>query len=134
MWYRPVGLPDFLDNDQVFVGTFSNLFASHVLTLRRMCGSNSFKTVKSNVGGHISNNRGEAHGGYTMAGPLPSWKADRKLFGGNNPSNPLLMTIDFILNAVKEKIPGYKTNRMLYVDKVGFVLTYNDYVQSPTLI
>ena len=69
-----------------------------------------------------------------MAGPLPSWKADRKLFGGNNPSNSTLITIDFILNAVKERIPGYETNRMLYVDKVGFVLMYKDYVQSPPLI
>ena len=68
-----------------------------------------------------------------MAGPLPSWKADKRLFGGNQTSNATLMTIDFILNAVKERIHGYETNRMLYVDKVGFVLTYKDYVQSPHL-
>ena len=47
VWHCPHSLPKYLDKQQVMVGTFSNLFASHVLSLRRLARSNSFTTAKS---------------------------------------------------------------------------------------
>ena len=53
------------------------------------------------------------------------------MLGGEHGSNSTLATIETILASVRTLIPGYSTNRNLYTEKVGVVLTYQDYIQSP---
>lgn len=57
----------------------------------------------------------------------------RIFFSGYQTSNSTLMTIKLILRALKARIPAFATKHMLYTDKVGFVLTYKDYILSPHL-
>ena len=116
----------------MFVGTFSILFASHTLALRRLVQGSSFTTAKRNMHDEISNNIGPVNGAYCMSGPHKNWKNDNKLMlGGELGSNSVLHTIETILSSVKTKIPDFTTNRNLYTEKVGVVMTYKDYVQSP---
>ena len=68
---------------------------------------------------NISNNRGSPHGGYCIAGPVENWKAN-SMFGGKHASNPVLITIDFIFNAVRERIKVFENVRNHYVEKVRF--------------
>ena len=55
------------------------------------------------------------------------------MFGGKHASNPILITIDFILNAARERIKAFENDRNHYVEKVGIVLSYKDYIQTPHL-
>ena len=81
---------------------------------------------------NISNSRGSTHGGYLIAGPFEHWKAN-SMSGGKHASNPVLITIDFILNANREKIYAFENVRNHYIEKVGCVLTYKDYIHNPRL-
>ena len=131
-WHHPHWLPPYVGTTQVFVGTFSILFASHVLALRRLARGTAFSTAKRNMVASISSNTGPTHGAYSMSGPNKNWKSDNKLMlGGEHGSNSTLATIETILASVRTLIPGYSTNRNLYTEKVGVVLTYQDYIQSP---
>ena len=76
IFHQPYSLPSFVGNEQVYVATFSILFATQVLNLLRLEKSNHFVTVKKNIGSHISNNRGPSHGGYTISGRCSSEKLE----------------------------------------------------------
>ena len=134
VWHCPHSLPKYLDEQQVMVGTLSNLFASHVLSLRRLARSNSFTTAKSKMANTISNNRGTSHGGYTTSGPNKHWKNDNHaMLGGKEPANSTLMVIEFILKEVRSVIPEMETSGNQYVEKIAILMTYKDYVQTPHL-
>ena len=110
MFHYPNWLPQYINTEQVYVATFSILFATQVLNLRRLPQSNTFSTVKKNIGADITNNRGWSRGGYTISGrdALGSWKNEKqKMFGGEESSNSIIHTIEYILQAVKDKMPGY---------------------------
>ena len=53
------------------------------------------------------------------------------MLGGQHGSNLIITTIKTILASVKTQIPAFATNKNLYTEKVGVVMTYQDYVQSP---
>ena len=53
------------------------------------------------------------------------------MVGGKHASNPVLVTINSILNAVREKIKNFENGRNHYVEKVVFLLPYKDYIQTP---
>ena len=76
VFHHMYSLPSFLGTEKVYAATFSILFATQVINLRRISKSNHFVTVKKNIGSHISNNRGPSHGGYTISGRGSSknWK------------------------------------------------------------
>ena len=107
-----------------------------MLNLRRLAKSKSLVTVKKNIGAHISNNRGAFHGGYTISGRGGSqnWKTENPdMLGGKDSSNSILFTIEYILKVVKNRIPFHADCRSQYLDLVGFIVTYEDYVQTPHL-
>ena len=131
LWHHPAYLPPFLVTNQAMVGTFGSLFVSQVLCLCRLVVGSSFKTAKNNKM-NISNNRGSTHGGYCIVGPVENWKAT-SMFGGKHTSNPVLVTIDFILNAARGNICAFENVRNHYVEKVGFLVAYKDYIQTPQL-
>ena len=118
VWHRPHSLPKYLDEKQVIVGTFGNMFAFYVLSLCRLARSNSFTTAKSKMANDISNNRGTSHGGYTTSGPNKHWKNENHaMLGGREPANSTLMVIEFILNEVRSRIPETETSGNQYVEK-----------------
>ena len=80
----------------------------------------------------ISNNCCSPHGGYYIVGHVENWKAN-SMFGGKRESNPVLTTIDFMFNDVRKRIRVFENVRNHYVEKVVFVLTYKDYIQTPHL-
>ena len=134
VFHHPVWLPPYINTAQVYVATFSILFATQVLNLRRLPQSNTFSTVKKNIGADITNNRGRSRGGYTISGrdALGSWKNEKqKMFGGKESSNSIIHTIEYILQAVKDKMPGYSIT--MYQEMVGYIVTYEDYIQTPHL-
>ena len=134
VFHHPHFLPSFINSEQVYVATFSILFATQVLNLRRLPQSNTFSTVKKNIGADITNNRGRSRGGYTISGrdALGSWKNEKqKMFGGKESSNSIIHTIEYILQAVKDKMPGYSIT--MYQEMVGYIVTYEDYIQTPHL-
>jgi len=96
VFHHPYALPSFVGSEQVYVATFSILFATQVLNLRRLAKSKSFVTVKKNIGAHISNNRGASHGGYTISGRGGSqnWRTENPgMLGGKDSSNSIILRL-----------------------------------------
>ena len=110
MFHYPFWLPAYLNTEQVYVATFSILFARQVLILCRLPCASTLANVKKSVGGDINNNRGVPHGGYTISGRGASqnWKTENPvMFGGKDSSNSIIHTIEYILKAIKQRIPEY---------------------------
>ena len=96
------------------MATFSILFATHVLNLHRLDKSNHVFTVKKNICGNISNNRGPSHGGYTISGRGSSknWKTENPgMIGGKESYNSIIFTFEYILKPVKDRMPFHSTCR-----------------------
>ena len=94
------------------MGTFRILFATQVLNLLRLAKSNYFVTDKKNICGHISNNHGPSHGGYTISGRGSSNNLKTEnpgMIGGKESSNSIIFTIDYILKAVEDIILEHST-------------------------
>ena len=55
------------------------------------------------------------------------------MFGRKEVSNSIIHAIEYILKAVKDRMPAYSISRYQYVDMVGYIFTYEHYIHSPHL-
>jgi len=80
----------------------------------------------------ISNPLGQSGGAYLVFGPKQHWtKEGHYCFGGRGIYNPVLAVMNYFLDRLHDNLPGFDPDK--YVDKVGTVLTVDDYIQIPHL-
>ena len=80
----------------------------------------------------ISNPLGQSGGAYLVFGPKQHWtKEGHYCFGGRGIYNPVLAVMNYFLDRLHDNLPGFNPDK--YVDKVGTVLTVDDYIQIPHL-
>ena len=80
----------------------------------------------------ISNPLGQSGGAYLVFGPKQHWtKEGHHWLGPSGIYNPVLTVMNYFLNRLHDNLPGFNPDK--YVDKVGVVLTVEDYIQIPHL-